>query len=301
MILHDPTTYPMFSIHDENVSMSLLVMARVEWHPPDFQNSVDSPRRHALRADRLIFSASAKVTTASTTIARTPSPTSIKTVELQMPLRMIPYFLSEIAHDKKRNHVADQRSPNVRPESHLRHAEKCVEERRHPKNQTQHDDRHERATSEGFVVFLESLGNSARNPIARDVASERKSDDAGRHRSDHRERVGEWPRPDQRGGKKRKWFRECRTVGISGVGDDERDVTPQRRARPGRSPIREGSRRLIEDAELTSARTRTMTTASDHGDLSACVLRCCSSRAVRATPSNSPSTSRCAHEAEERQ
>ena len=39
MILDDPTTYPMF----DTVMMtfgSLLVMARVEWHPPDFQNSV---------------------------------------------------------------------------------------------------------------------------------------------------------------------------------------------------------------------------------------------------------------------
>ncbi|MHB8696308.1 MAG: hypothetical protein ACYDHH_34270, partial [Solirubrobacteraceae bacterium] len=39
MILNDPTTYPMY----DTVMMtfgSLLVMARVEWHPPDFQNSV---------------------------------------------------------------------------------------------------------------------------------------------------------------------------------------------------------------------------------------------------------------------
>ena len=36
-ILHDPTTYPMFST-TMRVFGSLLVMARVEWHPPDFQN-----------------------------------------------------------------------------------------------------------------------------------------------------------------------------------------------------------------------------------------------------------------------
>jgi hypothetical protein len=39
MILNDPTAYPMFS----TVMMyfgTQLVMARVEWHPPDFQNSV---------------------------------------------------------------------------------------------------------------------------------------------------------------------------------------------------------------------------------------------------------------------
>jgi hypothetical protein len=38
-ILHDPVTYPMFSTTTQ-VFSGLLVMARVEWHPPDFQNSV---------------------------------------------------------------------------------------------------------------------------------------------------------------------------------------------------------------------------------------------------------------------
>ena len=37
-ILHDPVTYPMFSTTTQTFG-SLLVMARVEWHPPDFQNS----------------------------------------------------------------------------------------------------------------------------------------------------------------------------------------------------------------------------------------------------------------------
>jgi hypothetical protein len=37
-ILHDPTTYPMFSTTTQTFG-SQLVMARVEWHPPDFQNS----------------------------------------------------------------------------------------------------------------------------------------------------------------------------------------------------------------------------------------------------------------------
>ncbi|HSQ62723.1 MAG TPA: hypothetical protein VLM85_05895 [Polyangiaceae bacterium] len=37
-ILHDPATYPMFSTTTQTFG-SLLVMARVEWHPPDFQNS----------------------------------------------------------------------------------------------------------------------------------------------------------------------------------------------------------------------------------------------------------------------
>jgi hypothetical protein len=39
MILNDPTTYPMFSTTMMTFG-TLLVMARVEWHPPDFQNSV---------------------------------------------------------------------------------------------------------------------------------------------------------------------------------------------------------------------------------------------------------------------
>ncbi len=38
-ILHDPTTYPMFSTTTKTFG-GLLVMARVEWHPPDFQNGV---------------------------------------------------------------------------------------------------------------------------------------------------------------------------------------------------------------------------------------------------------------------
>jgi hypothetical protein len=37
-ILKDPTTYPMFGATTQTFG-SLLVMARVEWHPPDFQNS----------------------------------------------------------------------------------------------------------------------------------------------------------------------------------------------------------------------------------------------------------------------
>ena len=37
-ILKDPTTYPMFGTTTQMFG-SLLVMARVEWHPPDFQNS----------------------------------------------------------------------------------------------------------------------------------------------------------------------------------------------------------------------------------------------------------------------
>ncbi len=37
-ILHDPTDYPMFSTTTQTFG-SLLVMARVEWHPPDFQNN----------------------------------------------------------------------------------------------------------------------------------------------------------------------------------------------------------------------------------------------------------------------
>jgi hypothetical protein len=39
MILHDPITYPMFSTTTRTFG-TLLVLARVEWHPPDFQNSV---------------------------------------------------------------------------------------------------------------------------------------------------------------------------------------------------------------------------------------------------------------------
>jgi hypothetical protein len=38
-ILNDPAMYPMFST-TTMLFGSLLVMARVEWHPPDFQNSV---------------------------------------------------------------------------------------------------------------------------------------------------------------------------------------------------------------------------------------------------------------------
>jgi hypothetical protein len=38
-ILDDPTTYPMFSTTMMTFGTQL-VMARVEWHPPDFQNSV---------------------------------------------------------------------------------------------------------------------------------------------------------------------------------------------------------------------------------------------------------------------
>jgi hypothetical protein len=38
MILHDPVTYPMWSTTMQTFGTQL-VMARVEWHPPDFQNS----------------------------------------------------------------------------------------------------------------------------------------------------------------------------------------------------------------------------------------------------------------------
>jgi hypothetical protein len=38
MILDDPTDYPMFSSTTKTFG-ALLVMARVEWHPPDFNNS----------------------------------------------------------------------------------------------------------------------------------------------------------------------------------------------------------------------------------------------------------------------
>jgi hypothetical protein len=37
-ILHDPVTYPMFSTTMKTFG-ALNVMARVEWHPPDFQNN----------------------------------------------------------------------------------------------------------------------------------------------------------------------------------------------------------------------------------------------------------------------
>ena len=37
-ILHDPTTYPMFATATMTFG-TLMVLARVEWHPPDFQNS----------------------------------------------------------------------------------------------------------------------------------------------------------------------------------------------------------------------------------------------------------------------
>jgi hypothetical protein len=39
MILHDSTDYPMFSTTTMMFG-NLLVLARVEWHPPDFQNGV---------------------------------------------------------------------------------------------------------------------------------------------------------------------------------------------------------------------------------------------------------------------
>ncbi|MEO8844780.1 MAG: hypothetical protein ABI591_23535 [Kofleriaceae bacterium] len=38
-ILHDPVTYPMYSSAMMTFG-ALTVLARVEWHPPDFQNSV---------------------------------------------------------------------------------------------------------------------------------------------------------------------------------------------------------------------------------------------------------------------
>jgi archaellum component FlaG (FlaF/FlaG flagellin family) len=38
-ILNDPTDYPMFSTATQTFG-TLTVLARVEWHPPDFQNSV---------------------------------------------------------------------------------------------------------------------------------------------------------------------------------------------------------------------------------------------------------------------
>jgi hypothetical protein len=38
-ILHDPVTYPMFATTTKTFG-TLMVLARVEWHPPDFQNSV---------------------------------------------------------------------------------------------------------------------------------------------------------------------------------------------------------------------------------------------------------------------
>ena len=37
-ILDDPTTYPMFATTTMTFG-SLTVLARVEWHPPDFHNS----------------------------------------------------------------------------------------------------------------------------------------------------------------------------------------------------------------------------------------------------------------------
>jgi len=37
-ILHDPATYPMFATATQTFG-TLMVLARVEWHPPDFQNS----------------------------------------------------------------------------------------------------------------------------------------------------------------------------------------------------------------------------------------------------------------------
>jgi hypothetical protein len=38
-ILNDPVSYPMFSTAMQTFN-GLMVLARVEWHPPDFQNSV---------------------------------------------------------------------------------------------------------------------------------------------------------------------------------------------------------------------------------------------------------------------
>ena len=38
-ILHDPVTYPMYSTTTMTFG-TLMVLARVEWHPPDFQNAV---------------------------------------------------------------------------------------------------------------------------------------------------------------------------------------------------------------------------------------------------------------------
>jgi len=38
-ILHDPVTYPMFATTTKTFG-TLTVLARVEWHPPDFQNNV---------------------------------------------------------------------------------------------------------------------------------------------------------------------------------------------------------------------------------------------------------------------
>jgi hypothetical protein len=38
-ILNDPVTYPMFATTTK-VFGAQTVLARVEWHPPDFQNSV---------------------------------------------------------------------------------------------------------------------------------------------------------------------------------------------------------------------------------------------------------------------
>ena len=38
-ILHDPVTYPMFATTTMTFG-TLIVLARVEWHPPDFNNTV---------------------------------------------------------------------------------------------------------------------------------------------------------------------------------------------------------------------------------------------------------------------
>jgi hypothetical protein len=38
-ILNDPTDYPMFATAMMTFG-TLMVLARVEWHPPDFQNGV---------------------------------------------------------------------------------------------------------------------------------------------------------------------------------------------------------------------------------------------------------------------
>jgi hypothetical protein len=38
-ILHDPVTYPMYATTTQTFGTQL-VLACVQWHPPDFQNSV---------------------------------------------------------------------------------------------------------------------------------------------------------------------------------------------------------------------------------------------------------------------
>jgi hypothetical protein len=39
-ILHDPITYPLFAITTKTFG-GVAITARVEWHPPDFQNAVE--------------------------------------------------------------------------------------------------------------------------------------------------------------------------------------------------------------------------------------------------------------------